>query len=429
VLLAAWTLQAPPAFADGDPASDVLIGHTSFVPADAHAGAREQARLDSLLSSANASGLPLRVAVIPSGYDLGSVTTVWRKPRVYADYLGFELSRSFHSLLVVVMPNGFGLHWPGHPTAALYRRLSKVTISPGGGRLLPAAEDAVRLAMSSAGVTAASASSGGGVPALAIVAIALALLGAFALLLLRWRGSAPARSIAAKLAHGRSHVATTGARLGIKPLVALEMVAVGALAATAAVVVATRLLNSGTPSASAFADAPAPPFTFAAHARHAPPFALRDQNGRPISLSAFRGKPVILTFVDPLCRNLCPLAAHVLNAVDNQLPPRQRVPIIAVSVDVYADTRHDLLQDFKRWSLVHEWHWAVGTPKQLASVWDRYGIGVSVTTKKIAGVTAHYIEHDESAYVVDPSGYERALFTWPYSAAGVEHTLARVSRA
>ena len=51
--------------------------------------------------------------------------------------------------------------------------------------------------------------------------------------------------------------------------------------------------------------------------------------------------------------------------------------------------------------------------------------GVLVTTKKIAGVTVHSILHTEAAYVVDATGYQRAIFLWPYSAAAVMRTLER----
>ena len=40
-----------------------------------------------------------------------------------------------------------------------------------------------------------------------------------------------------------------------------------------------------------------------------------------------------------------------------------------------------------------------------------------------AGITVHEITHTEAAYVVDGSGYERALFVWPFTTADVEQSL------
>jgi cytochrome oxidase Cu insertion factor (SCO1/SenC/PrrC family) len=173
----------------------------------------------------------------------------------------------------------------------------------------------------------------------------------------------------------------------------------------------------------------ATPYTWGEGQRRAPGFRLKDQNGRPVSLAAYRGRPVIVTFIDPLCRNLCPLAAHVLNQVDHDLPAAQRPVILAVSVDIYADSRPDLLQDYRRWDLVPQWHWAVGEPRQLEAVWRRYRVGVSVKTKRIAGTTVHYITHDEAAFIVDRAGYVRALYGWPYYAQNVEAALKRLSKS
>ena len=39
--------------------------------------------------------------------------------------------------------------------------------------------------------------------------------------------------------------------------------------------------------------------------------------------------------------------------------------------------------------------------RQLAAVWKHYGIGVSVTTKTLAGVTVRNIVHTEAAYLID----------------------------
>ncbi|HZU40574.1 MAG TPA: SCO family protein, partial [Solirubrobacteraceae bacterium] len=170
-----------------------------------------------------------------------------------------------------------------------------------------------------------------------------------------------------------------------------------------------------------------PALSWPAGRRAAPDFSLTDQRGRPVSVAAFRGRPVIVTFVDPLCRNLCPLEAHTLNYVVAEMPPAQRPVIIAVSVDVFADARAGLLQDEHRWRLVPQWHWAVGSAAALASVWRRYSIGVSVVTKHLDGVAIHYVTHTEAAYVLDRTGHERALFAWPFYPQDLRRVLQRLS--
>ena len=141
-----------------------------------------------------------------------------------------------------------------------------------------------------------------------------------------------------------------------------------------------------------------PDVTWPVGKKVAPRFTLRSESGAPISLKQFRGRPVILTFIDPLCRNFCPFEAKTLDRVVAQMPAAQRPAIVAVSVNKYADARANLLLDKTKWSLPGNWHWAVGAPAALARVWKAYAIGVSVATRTIAGIKVHRITHTEAAY-------------------------------
>jgi cytochrome oxidase Cu insertion factor (SCO1/SenC/PrrC family) len=423
VVLAFAAAPARQAAADGDPASDVLLGQRMFVPTDADATVAEQSRLGALLRSAEQAGFPIRVAVIPSDYDLGSVTALWHKPRLYARFLAVELSNVYRGALLVAMPNGFGIHLPRGNTGAADRRVARIRIGSGAGVLLTSTDAAVRALAASDG-TSISATAGGsstdaGAVAGALAAVLLVL--AFGALAVR-RRSALASSWRA-VAHGAAAVAVPRSRVLVGGLI-------GGLSIAAAAAILGIELDRGnaTPRPTPGQPSQVAPFRFAANKHAAPTFQLHDQNGRPVSLAAYRGRPVIVTFIDPLCRNLCPLAAHVLNEMDRQLPASRRIPIVAVSVDIYADSRADLLQDYSRWALVPQWHWAVGTPRQLAAVWNDYGIGVIVQTKHIAGTTVHFISHYEVAYVVDGTGYLRALYLWPYYPSQVERELAAISQ-
>jgi hypothetical protein len=96
--------------ADGDPASDVLVAQTLCLPWDAGVSADQQAQLTALLRKAEHNGYPLRVALIASSADLGSVTELWGRPQAYADFLGDELSLVYRGTLLVIMPDGFGVY-------------------------------------------------------------------------------------------------------------------------------------------------------------------------------------------------------------------------------------------------------------------------------------------------------------------------------
>jgi len=195
----------------------------------------------------------------------------------------------------------------------------------------------------------------------------------------------------------------------------------------AAIAVLRSSSTSPTPSLSGVRSGP--DITWAVGKKVAPGFSLRSQNGGPISLRQFRGRPVIVTFIDPLCRNLCPLEAKTLDRVVAQMPTAQRPAIVAVSTNQWANARRNLLLDVRKWNLPSDWHWAVGAPAALARVWKDYAIGVSVATKTIAGVKVHQITHTEAAYLIDPSGHQRALYLYPFRASDVEHSLRSLARA
>lgn len=171
-----------------------------------------------------------------------------------------------------------------------------------------------------------------------------------------------------------------------------------------------------------------PDASWPAGVRRAPDFRLRDQDGRSLTLTSFRGSPVILTFIDPLCRNLCPLEARVLSDMEKKLPASARPAIVSVSVNPWADTRANFSVDARKWNLASNWRWGVGSYRRLASVWQRYQIGVLVQKKVVAGITVRQISHTEGSYVIDPRGFVRALFLYPFSADDVARVVQRVAR-
>jgi hypothetical protein len=143
---------APPAaLADGDPASDVLTTAPLFNPVDG-ASQAQQAGLLSLLAAAQRAGVPIRVALIGSPADLGSIGALWLRPALYASFLGVELSYVYHGTLLVVMPNGFGLAAVGeHGGRNAGSPASLASLRAPGSALGAGALDAVRAVAAAAG--------------------------------------------------------------------------------------------------------------------------------------------------------------------------------------------------------------------------------------------------------------------------------------
>jgi hypothetical protein len=191
IALALFCVLGGTARADGDPASDYLLGTQVFIPFDLKLPKASQQELTSLVHDTNTSGYTIRVALIGSAYDMGSVTSLWLKPKPYAKFLGAELTFVYKNRLLVVMPNGFGFNRPGHSSTTEYATLSKVPIGSGAMGLLNAASTGVQKLAAASGVTIKRTkgdSSGGhstahdrvviilGAVALLAVAIALRLL-------------------------------------------------------------------------------------------------------------------------------------------------------------------------------------------------------------------------------------------------------------
>jgi len=207
------------------------------------------------------------------------------------------------------------------------------------------------------------------------------------------------------------------------------IVVVALAAGSIAGVLIAQSRSASSPAPTGPAAAPEPQATWAAGERRAPEFALTDQAGDPISLARFKGRPVVVTFIDPLCRNLCPLEAKILERAVASLPASQRPEIVSVSVNQWANARRYLLQDVAKWNLHTNWHWAVGPAPALAKVWRGYQIAVEDAPRTVAGVTVHTIAHTEASYVVDRDGNERALFLYPFTARQVAATLKQVAGA
>jgi hypothetical protein len=165
--LLAGATSPPLARADGDPASDVLAAQSLFLPADGGFSQSEQARLTGLLASARRSGYPIRLALIATPSDLGSISQLWGRPGAYARFLGAELSLLFHGTLLVVMPAGFGVADIGSGSATHSTPASALSPPPRGTPMVAAALGAVQRLAAGAGhrlaiPSAAAASPSGG---------------------------------------------------------------------------------------------------------------------------------------------------------------------------------------------------------------------------------------------------------------------------
>jgi hypothetical protein len=189
--LLAGLAAAPAALADGDPASDYLLSQQTFLSPNARISASDSAELNALVTAARQRGYTIRVAVIQSSYDLGAVTSLDKKPRLYAHFLSQELRFVYKQRLLVVMPNGFGIANDGKPSLAEQAVLDR--LSPAGtidgAALVAATVSALHALTAHAGVPIAANHSphGGTARDLVVIACAAALALLSIYLVAQWR--------------------------------------------------------------------------------------------------------------------------------------------------------------------------------------------------------------------------------------------------
>ena len=454
---------SPVARADGDPGSDVLVYQNLFVAADSNVSIAQQVAIGDLLTSASRDGFTIRVAIIATPADLGAITQLWGKPAGYASFLGIELSLAYSQRLLVVMPDGFGFSWQGHSTGAAYQVLGKIAVKPGGAGLAASAETGVRalaaasdvrLAPPAAGQAAGtaggtgtgtgtgttdggatgsgaagqSALSGGrqaaapvsGLPAWLIAVIAVAALAACAAggwlarraglrlptvpgltrasraprrWLTRWRnrsGRLPRRAIPGTWLAG-GFVAIAVALIGLHTVLTPPAGAAQAGAAPSGSAADAGLAGNPNLDPGASLSSAAPGFT------------LTDQFGQPVSLSAYRGKVVILTFNDSECTTVCPLTTVALLDAKAMLgSAASQVQLVGIEANPKATSIEDVLSYSQVHGMLYQWRYLTGSLSQLQTVWKDYSVGVTVNQNQI--------DHEPAIFVINQQGRLAKLY-------------------
>jgi hypothetical protein len=146
-------LGVPAALADGDPASDYLLVYPTFVPPDDGIPAAYAKQLTAVVAAVKAKHYVIRVALIKTRYDMGSVTVLYRKPKLYAHFLSQELHFVYTGRLLVVMPNGYGFARGGVLQPQQQAIVDGLPVPGGSGAELAAAGTrAVRVLAAESGV-------------------------------------------------------------------------------------------------------------------------------------------------------------------------------------------------------------------------------------------------------------------------------------
>jgi len=151
--------------------------------------------------------------------------------------------------------------------------------------------------------------------------------------------------------------------------------------------------------------------------RAAPPIALHDASGSPVTLAAQQGRYVLVTFIYTHCPDVCPLITKNLNAALRAIgPARRHVRVLAVSVDPAGDTPKTVEAYAREKHLLPQFRYLIGTKPELRRVWKAWRV-LAVESKP------DLVDHVAYTALIDTRGQERVLYDSSVHATQVVHDL------
>lgn len=147
-----------------------------------------------------------------------------------------------------------------------------------------------------------------------------------------------------------------------------------------------------------------------------PPLVLQNYLGHTVSLSSYRGRAVLLTFIYTHCPDVCPLiVSNLHNALALLGPGADKAQIIAVSTDPRGDTPSAVASFLARREMTGRLQYLIGTRSALTPVWRAWGIGAS-------NPTAHdQVAHSALVYGITASGKVTTVYPANFKPAEIAH--------
>jgi protein SCO1 len=138
---------------------------------------------------------------------------------------------------------------------------------------------------------------------------------------------------------------------------------------------------------------------------HPRAFRLTNQYGRQVSLSDFRGKVMILTFLYTTSKTTAPLIAQQIRGALEELGSESRppTPAVAISLDPISDTPGRVRAFLHTASLTGRMEYLTGSTAQLRPVWHAYA-----AVPASAGAVAY--ERGAFVLLLDQEGAPRVEF-------------------
>jgi protein SCO1/2 len=148
----------------------------------------------------------------------------------------------------------------------------------------------------------------------------------------------------------------------------------------------------------------------------APAISLHNSLGQPVTLSQYRGKAVLLTFIYDHCPDVCPLiVAHLHTALQMLGPKANQVQIVAVSVDPKGDTPATVKGFLALHRMTGRMQYLIGSKPELAPVWREWGVAVQATPD------SREVGHSAFVYGINSAGQVIALYPPNFEPKWIAH--------
>jgi protein SCO1/2 len=162
--------------------------------------------------------------------------------------------------------------------------------------------------------------------------------------------------------------------------------------------------------------------TLALPAEQAPPIHLRNYLGQPVTLSQYRGKAVLVTFLYANCPDICPLIASNLRVALNMLGRRDsEVQVIAVSVDPRGDTPANVAHFVSDHEMTGRMQYLIGSAAELAPTWAAWHVG----SEREVG-QPQLVSHSALVYGISASGKLTTIYPATFEPSEIAHDVPKL---
>jgi len=131
------------------------------------------------------------------------------------------------------------------------------------------------------------------------------------------------------------------------------------------------------------------------------PFAMVDQNGRPVDESVLKGKWSAVFFGYTFCPDVCPTTLQTLAVAQDRLGPKAKeLQIVFVTVDPKRDTADQLKAYLSADSFPKGTVGLTGTPEQVAAIAKAYHVYYAAEGQE----DGYLVSHSTPTYLMNPKG-------------------------